>query len=62
MNITKTGKYRFIEDYKDRGTISGSNIKKGTVIEITRVDLHFKKVLSPSLKDWNPNYLPVEEA
>jgi len=61
MIIRAPGKYRLLEDYQTRGTISIRVIPKGKVIEIKCVDKTYRKVIGPSLVDWAPWDMPVEE-
>lgn len=62
MEVKKTGKYEFLEDYLNRGTNCVGTIPKGSVVEITQVDELTHKVISPDFYDWHFWELPVKAA
>jgi len=60
MIVNKVGKYRLLEDIKNRGTISIGTLPKGTVLKITGIDRACHKVIGPDFFDWTYWDLPVE--
>ena len=61
MIVTEKGKYELTDNYWDRGTTCAGTIPKGTVIEITQIDIRNHKVISPAFSDWHYWDLPVRK-
>ncbi|HDY89050.1 MAG TPA: hypothetical protein ENH82_13170 [bacterium] len=59
MIITKIGKYKVLDDFTTRNTITISRIFKGNIIKITQIDAGNHKVIGPSFLDWIYWDLPV---
>lgn len=62
MRIEKIGKYRVMIPITTRNSCAICQIGIGSIIEITRVDYLYEKVIGPELLDWIHWELPVEEA
>ncbi len=60
MIIKTKGKYRLLQDYSVRKSISINQLPKGTIIEITQVDERYRHVIGPLLSDWVRWDMPVE--
>ena len=60
MIIDKKGKYRLLEDWQNRGSISTGTLPKGTILNISQIDEQHKRVISEELADWTRWDLPVE--
>ena len=60
MEVRKKGKYRFLKDWVNRGSLSIGTIPKGTIVEITQIDERVHKVISSDFADWMYWDLPVE--
>ena len=62
MNIMEIGKYELTQDFTFQpNVISITTLTKGTVIEITQVDVDCHKVFGPKLGDWQFWNLPVKK-
>lgn len=61
MIVNEVGFYKFLSDYKTRGTISIGTIPIGTIIEIKQVSKDYKQVIGPEFFDWEYWDLPVEK-
>ena len=61
MIIKKTGKYKLLEDYTIRKSISIHRLPAGKIIEILRVDPGNKHIIGPELGDWVNWDMPVAE-
>lgn len=61
MIVRKTGKYKFIEDFQTRTSISSAIIPAGAILEVKQVDEYYRKVFGKPLLDWTHWDLPVEE-
>jgi len=60
MIITKPGKYRLNQDFSSMGAGSITHIPKGSIIEITQIDIEGRKVIGPELLDWEYYNIPCE--
>jgi hypothetical protein len=60
MEVRKKGKYKLLKDITNRGQIKISTIPKGTILDITQIDVRSRKVISSIFYDWMGWDLPVE--
>ena len=60
MIVKEKGAYRLLKDISLRGSGSICIIEKGTILNITRVDYEYHKVIGTELPSWTNWNLPVE--
>ena len=61
MKITEIGQYELLKDISVRNSIAIAMLKKGSILNITQIDIRGHKVISKELMDWTDQCLPVRK-